>query len=80
MIRSHPCDSKGYSVKIHTFKMGTLTLFAIVSQNLANPAEEIILGTILNCVLLIVVITREKSLFPSKWNRNESHQLWRKIL
>lgn len=21
MIRSHPCDTKGYSIKIHTFKM-----------------------------------------------------------
>lgn len=33
--------------------------FVIVSQGLANPAEEIILGIILNCVFLIMVILRE---------------------
>lgn len=33
--------------------------FVIVSQGLANPAEEITLGIILNCVFLIMVILRE---------------------
>lgn len=55
--------------------------FVIVSQGLANPAEEIILGIILNCVFLIMVILREFFfLFPNKWSRSESHKLQRKIL
>lgn len=45
------------------------TNIAMVSQDLATLAEEIILGKMVNHDLPIMEILRDKSLFPNRWSR-----------
>lgn len=69
-IKPYLYDLKGYNVKIHTLKM--VTNMAIVSQDLAALAEEIILQIIINYDLLIMITLGDKSLFPNRWSRSNN--------